>query len=74
MDILAQAYEFESSKLSLKTTNDRILASRKAKDLILSLNEIYKQKKDDSIMDLMKRLTAIKRKVEKRLYKIPKDI
>jgi len=33
----------------------------------LALNEIYKRKKDEQIMDIMKRLTAIKRKVEKRL-------
>ena len=47
--------------------SDRIEISRKAKALILGLNEIYKSKKDDKIMDIMKRLTAIKRKVEKRL-------
>ncbi|UCE92606.1 MAG: hypothetical protein JSV73_07120, partial [Flavobacteriaceae bacterium] len=58
---------FENRKLSLKSTNDRILASREVKSLILSLNEIYKVNKDQSIMDLMKRLTVIKRKVESRL-------
>ena len=31
------------------------------------LNEIYKENKDSDIMDMMKRLTIIKRKVEKRL-------
>ena len=49
------------------TTNDRILASREAKSLILSLNEVYKQTKDKELMDLMKRLTAIKQRIEKRL-------
>lgn len=67
MEVIAQALEFENRKLSLKSTNDRILASREVKALILSLNEIYKENKDQSIMDLMKRLTAIKRKVESRL-------
>ena len=33
----------------------------------INLNEIYKIDKDQSIMDLMKRLTTIKRKVESRL-------
>ena len=33
----------------------------------LGLNDIYKRKKDEQLMDIMKRLTAIKRKVEKRL-------
>ena len=67
MEVVAQALEFENRKLSLKSTNDRILASREAKSLILNLNEIYKETKDQSFMDLMKRLTAIKRKVESRL-------
>jgi len=49
------------------TTSDRINASREAKELILSINEEYKNTKDESLMDLMKRLTVIKRKIEKRL-------
>jgi len=67
MEVITQAMEFENRKLSLKSTNDRILASREVKSLILNLNEIYKVNKDQSIMDLMKRLTTIKRKVESRL-------
>ncbi len=67
MSIIEQALEFEQRKLSFRSTDDRIHASRKTKTLILSLNEIYKETKDQSIMDLMKRLTAIKRKAESRL-------
>lgn len=67
MEVISQALEFENRKLSLKSTNDRILASREVKALILNLNEIYKVNQDQAIMDLMKRLTAIKRKVESRL-------
>ena len=43
------------------------MAAREAKDLILSLNEVYKENKDVKIMDLMKRLTLIKQKIERRL-------
>ena len=67
MDILEKALEFEQRKTSFKTTNERIIATREAKDLILSLNEIYKKDKDVEVMDLMKRLTVIKQKIEKRL-------
>ncbi|MDB9960609.1 hypothetical protein OAD62_00775 [Oceanihabitans sp.] len=67
MDIIDKALEFEKTRLSSLSTSDRVKISREAKSLILGLNEIYKQKKDDKIMDIMKRLTAIKRKVEKRL-------
>ena len=68
MDIINEALEFEQKKLKSLSTSDRIEISRKAKTLILELNEIYKHKKDEQIMDIMKRLTAIKRKVEKRLH------
>ncbi len=67
MDIINEALEFEQLKMKSLSTSDRVEISRKAKTLILSLNEIYKRKKDEQIMDLMKRLTAIKQKVEKRL-------
>lgn len=67
METIEKALEFEKRKFSFKTTSDRILASREAKQLILDLNEIYKKKKDAKIMDIMKRLTKIKQKIEKRL-------
>jgi len=67
MDLIEKALEFENRKMRFPTTSDRILASREAKDLILSLNEIYKKNKDQKIMDIMKRLTAIKQRIEKRL-------
>ena len=67
MDLSERAIEFENRKFSFKTTSDRIVASREVKALILELNEIYKLKKDPEIMDQMKRLTAVKQKIEKRL-------
>ncbi|EGV43855.1 hypothetical protein BZARG_2458 [Bizionia argentinensis JUB59] len=67
MDTIERALEFEQTKMKSLSTSDRIEISREAKQLILELNQIYKDKKDESIMDIMKRLTAIKQKVEKRL-------
>jgi len=67
MDIIKKALEFEQRKSTFKTRNEKILASREVKQLILDLNEIYKQNKDIEIMDIMKRLTEIKRTIEKRL-------
>jgi hypothetical protein len=67
MELVQNALEFEQRKISLKTTNDRILASREVKSLILGLNEVYKKTKNPELMDLMKRLTVIKQKIEKRL-------
>lgn len=67
MDLIRKAIEFEERKLSFKNTSDRIVASREVKELILKLNEIYKLGHDPRIMDLMKRLTAIKQRIEKRL-------
>jgi len=67
MDLIEKAIEFENRKMRFPTTSDRILASREAKSLILEINEIYKKTKDQKLMDLMKRLTKIKQKIEKRL-------
>ena len=71
MDLIKKALEFEKKKMKFPTTSDRILAAREAKSLILSLNEIYKHNKEAQIMEIMKRLTAIKKRVEKRLKGIP---
>lgn len=59
--------EFEEMKMSHMSTSDRVTASRKAKELVLELNEIYKREKDQGLMEIMKRITEKKRKVEKRL-------
>lgn len=67
MELVEKALEFEKRKKRFPTTSDRILASREAKALILGLNEIYKNTKDNKIMDIMKRLTVIKQRIEKRL-------
>ncbi|PIE97516.1 MAG: hypothetical protein CR961_01880 [Polaribacter sp.] len=67
MDLLERAEEFENRKHKFVTTSDRILASREVKALILEINEVYKETKDPNLMGLMKRLTAIKQKIEKRL-------
>jgi hypothetical protein len=67
MNLLERAEEFENRKFSFKNTSDRIVASREVKALILELNEVYKLEKDPNIMDYMKRLTAVKQKIEKRL-------
>lgn len=67
MDLVEKALAFEQRKISLKTTNERIIASKEIKALILGINEIYKKTKNPNLMDLMKRLTVIKKKAEKRL-------
>ncbi len=71
MDLVEKALEFEKRKMKSLSTSDRVKLSREAKALILELNEIYKVDKDENIMDIMKRLTAKKRKIEKRLKGAP---
>ena len=71
MELIDRALEFEKRKMRSLSTSDRVKISREAKALILDLNQIYKERKDENIMDIMKRLTAIKRKVEKRLKGAP---
>ncbi len=67
MTLVEKALEFENRKFKFVTTSDRILASREVKALILEINEEYKKSKDGELMDLMKRLTVIKQRIEKRL-------
>lgn len=67
MTLIEKALEFENRKFKFVTTSDRILASREVKALILEINEEYKKSKDGELMDLMKRLTVIKQRIEKRL-------
>lgn len=67
MELIDRALEFEKTSLKSLSTSDRIEISREAKSLILELNEVYKSEKDENIMEIMKRLTALKQKVEKRL-------
>ena len=67
LEIVKEALAFEKSKLPITSTSERVIVSKKSKQLILALNEIYKETKDTEIMDIMKRLTAIKQRAEKRL-------
>ncbi len=70
-ELLEQARDFEKLRMSHMSTSDRVKASREAKKLILSINEFYKRNKDSNLMDLMKRLTEKKRKIERRLTGTP---
>ena len=67
LEIIEEALAFEKSKLPIASTSERVIVSNKSKQLILALNEIYKETKEAEIMDIMKRLTAIKQRAEKRL-------
>lgn len=71
MDLLKRAEAFENLKMSHMSTSDRVQASRDAKELILALNEVYKKNRDPKLMDLMKRLTEKKQKIEKPLKGSP---
>jgi hypothetical protein len=67
MDILKEALAFKKASMRNMTTSDRVEASREAKRLILAINEIYKGTKDANLMEIMKRLTEKKKKIDKRL-------
>ena len=53
--------------MSNMTTSDRVKASREAKRLVLEVNELYKKTKETTLMDLMKRLTVKKKRIDIRL-------
>ncbi|WP_075340991.1 hypothetical protein [Tenacibaculum agarivorans] len=74
MDIINEALAFEQAKMKNMSTSDRVVASREAKRLVLAINEIYKKTKDSKLMDIMKRITVKKRKIESRLKGKPLTI
>ena len=59
MDLIQKALEFEQRKV-VKYHNQRVLASREVKSLILSLNEVFKKTKEPELMDLMKKIDRYK--------------
>ncbi len=67
MTAVKKGQNFLEKKLKFKNTSERIEASREVKSIILGINELYKTNKDQSLMELMKELTLIKQKIEKRL-------
>ncbi|MFT4601359.1 MAG: hypothetical protein ACI857_001539 [Arenicella sp.] len=64
---IEKALEFDKRSMGKMTTADRLAASKEAKALVLSINEVYKETKDPELMDLMKLVTAKKKKIDKRL-------
>ncbi len=67
MDLMERVAEYEGRKKSGMTTSDRVSSAREVKALILEINEIYKVTQEVELMDAMKRLTILKKRVEKRL-------
>ena len=67
MSAVKKGQVFLEKKLKFKNTSERIEASREVKSIILEINEIYKTNKKPELMDLMKELTIVKQKIEKRL-------
>jgi hypothetical protein len=67
LELVLQALEFEKNEKSFKTRNDKIIALKEAKRIILSINDVYKRNRDEKLMNIMKRVSVIKVKLEKRL-------
>jgi hypothetical protein len=67
MELMERIAEYEGRKKSGMTTSDRVSSAREVKALILEINEIYKETKEVELMDAMKRLTILKKRVDKRL-------
>ena len=66
-ELIAEATEFDKVHKSFKTTSDKVKGVRKAKELVLALNEFFKETQEVELMDLMKVITAIKQKFDKKL-------
>ena len=71
--LIEEAEEFENEKMTHMSMSDRVASSREAKRLILAINEVYKETEDPKLMNLMKRLTKKKQKIETRLKGRPRS-
>ena len=66
-ELVKEALDFEARHKEFKTRNDKIIALKEAKRIILSINDVYKRNRDEKLMNIMKRVSVIKIKLEKRL-------
>jgi len=66
-NLIKEAENFIIAKMTHMTTSDRVSASREAKRLTLAINEYYKKSRDGDLMDLMKRITVKKKRIDVRL-------
>ncbi|NQY29738.1 MAG: hypothetical protein HRT69_09720 [Flavobacteriaceae bacterium] len=66
-NLIIEANELVENYKTFKSRNEKIIASKRAKELVLGINEVYKETKDSELMDVMKKITEVKIKLEKRL-------
>ena len=66
-ELVKEAVEFERIHKSFKSTSEKVVGVRKAKELVLALNEFYKESNEVELMDLMKLITIVKKKFDKKL-------
>ncbi|MGY6650318.1 hypothetical protein [Wenyingzhuangia sp. IMCC45574] len=66
-EILKEAEEYSNMSMSRMSYTDKVKASMLGKKIVLTINEFYKKSKDPQLMEVMKLVTAKKKKIEKRL-------
>ena len=66
-NLIIEANDLVENYKTFKSRNEKIIASKRAKELVLGINEVYKETKDSELMDVMKKITEVKIKLEKRL-------
>ena len=52
MDIIKDANEWLGASMSNMSTSDRVHSSRRAKELILGINEVYKERSRNDLKEL----------------------
>ena len=66
-NLIIEANDLVENYKTFKSRNEKIIASKRAKELVLGINEVYKETKDSELMDVIKKITEVKIKLEKRL-------
>lgn len=66
-EILQEAEQYNKMSMARMSYTDKVKASMQGKELVLSINEVYKKTNDPELMEVMKLVTIKKKKIDKKL-------
>lgn len=65
--LLQEATTFKQKKIPRASRDAQIETAHKARNLVLEINKFYKESKDPELMSMMKDLSTIKQKIERKI-------
>jgi hypothetical protein len=66
-ELIQEATVFAERKKRFASRDEQIIAANTARDFVVKVNQFYKDDPQPALMDLMKSISAIKRKIEAKI-------